>query len=133
MFLDTLPETTGDQVTAGAVSINGRTYEHGLQFDVSWTGSELQASYSIPQGARNFSAVIGNDDNQPNELWASIPVLYEVFIDDRRVAVGHAKGRTHDPPFQVQVGGGGTIELKVTNVGDHFGGAVADWGNPVFR
>lgn len=132
-YLDTLPETTGDDVTPGQVSIGGRSYEHGVQFDVSWAKDIVEADYSIPRGARTFSVAIGNDDDQPNESWYGIPLLYEVLVDGRRVATGHARGRAHDPPLHADVTGGSTLALRVTNIGDQFGGTNADWANPRFH
>jgi hypothetical protein len=133
VYLDTLPETTGDQVTPGQVSIGGRTYQHGLQFSVTLIFSVVSASYSIPPGARTFTAVIGNDDNQPNPFWDGISLFFEVFVDGRRVASGHARGHVQDSPIHAQVTGGSTITLQVTNINGAGGGTNADWGNPVFH
>jgi hypothetical protein len=128
-----MPETTGDTVTPGQVSIGGHAYQHGLQFIVTSILNVVSASYAIPRGARTFSLVIGNDDNQPNQLWSSISLLYEVFVDGRRIATGHARGTAHDPPLTAAVADGSTIMLQVTNVGDSGGGTNADWADPVFR
>jgi NPCBM/NEW2 domain len=133
VYLDTLPETAGDSVTPGQVSIGGHTYQHGLQFNVTLVFTPVAASYSIPSGARAFSVVIGNDDNQPNSLWDGISLLYEVFVDGHRVATGHARGNVHDPPLRANVASGSTITLQVTNENGAFGGTNADWANPVFH
>lgn len=133
VYLDTVTETTGAQVIPGQVSIGGRTYQHGIQFNVGFVESTVEADYSIPQRARTFSVAIGNDDNQPNQIWAGIPLLYEVFVNGRRVATGHARGSTHDRPLHANVAGGSTIALKVTNIGDAGGGTNADWADPVFH
>lgn len=134
VFVDKLPVTSGgDHVTPGQVSINGKTLHHGLQFDVSYFNTVVEADYAIPSGARIFSATVGNDDNQPTDGWDQMSLLYEVFVDGSRVATAQAHGHTHDPPIHAQVTGGTTIELKVTNVGDEGTETLADWGNPMFR
>ncbi len=135
VYLDTLPDTSGaSQATPGLVGISGRTYQHGIQMTVGWAEPTAQASYAIPRGARTFSARIGNDDANPQGVpGASIPLLYEVFADDRRVAMGNATGRIHDPPLTADVTGAGTIKLMITNVGDAYGSTKADWANPVFH
>jgi hypothetical protein len=134
VFVDTLPETSGDQVTRGAVSIGGRTYRHGLQFEVDAIEQTAEATYSIPRGARTFSALIGNDDHQPNPLWNGISVLYEVFIDDRRVRTATARGSVRSPPgVKVRFTSGATLTLKVTNENGAYGATNADWADPIFR
>jgi hypothetical protein len=135
VFLDTLAETNGDQVTAGLVSIDGRTYQHGLQFTfAAWEIPQVEtASYSIPNGARTFSSVIGNDDTEASPGWNEIHLTYELFVNDRRVAIRRAFGRTHDPPIRVQLSGGGTLTLQVTSVGPDGNETNADWGEPVFN
>jgi NPCBM/NEW2 domain len=133
VFLDTLTQASGGEVTPGQVSISRRTYQHGLQFEVSLPEDVVEASYTIPTGARTFSAAVGNDDNQPNSLWMGIPLLFEVFVDGRRVATGHARGETHDPALSASVVGGSTVTLKVTNVGDAGGATRADWGDPLLH
>lgn len=133
IYLDTQTQLGGDDIGRGVVSIDGRTYPHGLQFSVGWADDTREASYAIPGRARTFSAVIGNDDDHTNSLWQGITLLYEVYVDGRKVAVGHARGVTHDPPLHVNVTGGSTLQLQVINEYDSFGGTDADWGNPMFR
>jgi hypothetical protein len=133
VYLDTRHEASGDQVTPGVVVVNGHTYKHGLQFGVSWISDYVSATYRIPHGATTFSTGIGNDDNQPNPMWSGIRLLYEVFVDGRRAAVGHAKAHHHSPRLHARVRGDKTITLAITNVGDAFGGTEADWVSPLFR
>ena len=132
VYLDTIPQTGGGTVTPGEVSISGRKYKHGLQFEVG-VGVNVEADYSIPSNANTFSAVIGNDDNQTNSVWEEIPLLYEVLVDQRRVASGHAKAHLHDQPLHAEVTGHSTLTLKVTDVGGELGSTKADWGDPAFR
>jgi hypothetical protein len=132
VYLDTLPRTGGDEVTPGLVTIAGQVYAHGIQMEVGWVTSTVEATYSIPSGAQTFTAVIGNDSNQTNPLWSEIPLLYEVFVDERRAAIANALGSTSEPLASVSVAGGHTLKLVITNVGDALGGTRADWGNPLF-
>jgi NPCBM/NEW2 domain-containing protein len=132
VYLDTVPETGGNDVTPGLVSIAGTTYQHGVQMEVGSVITSEEASYSIPSGARSFSTIIGNDDNQPSETWDGISVLFEVFVDGRRVADGHARGKLHDPALNADVSGASTLTLKASNINDGIGGVLLDWANPKF-
>jgi hypothetical protein len=132
VYLDTLPRTGGDEVTPGLVTIAGQVYAHGIQMEVGWAMSTVEATYAIPSGAQTFTAVIGNDSNQTNSLWSEIPLLYEVFVDERRAAIAHALGSTSEPLASVSVAGGHTLKLVIINVGDALGGTRADWGDPLF-
>jgi hypothetical protein len=133
VYLDTLPASNQEGVKRGEARIGGHRYEHGLKFEVGYAPSSQEVSYEIPKGAHTFSAVIGNDDNQPNELWASIPLIYEVFFDERQVASGRVQGRNHGPPVSAAVNGQSSIKLKVQVSGSASGKTIADWGDPVFR
>lgn len=132
VYLDDLPKENGSQFELGPVSIGGRTYEHGLQFQVSAGIKEWEVNYAIPQGAHTFSAIIGNDDHQTAELWMYMSLLYEVFADGHLVGSGHVKGYSHDGPIQADVAGKSRLTLKVTVVSG-FNGTTADWAEPVFR
>jgi hypothetical protein len=132
VYLDTLPRTGGDEVTPGLVTIAGQAYAHGIQMEVGWVTSTVEATYAIPSGAQTFTAVIGNDSNQTNPFWSEIPLLYEVFVDERRAAIANAQGSISEPLASVSVAGGHTLKLVITNVGDALGGTRADWGDPLF-
>ena len=72
------------------------------------------ATYAIPEGARRFSAAVGNDDNQPFPDGSAKPLTYAVFLDGRRVAVAHVPGENHDPDIVVDVAGGSSLELRIS-------------------
>ncbi len=135
VYLDTVPETEGDTPTRGEVSIDHKTYMHGLQFRVGGgvgVYAMQEATYAIPKGAQTFAAVIGNDDNQQDP---SVHLTYEVFVDDRRVAIAHATGFVHDPPIKVDVTGASSIKLvnEAASSNNVLANTIADWANPVFR
>jgi hypothetical protein len=132
VYLDMLPRIGGEEVTPGLVAIGGHQYPHGIQMSVGWAMEREEAEYAIPAGAQTFTAVIGNDDNQTNEFWDQIPLLYEVFVDGRRDAVAHAQGASAEALAAVPVAGGHALKLVVINAGDALGGTLADWGEPVF-
>ncbi len=133
VYLDTIPELEGSEVTRGEVTIDGTTYAHGIQMNIGWALDKAEASYKIPAGAHQFSAIVGNDDNQPDSLWEQIPVLFEVFVDGRRAAIAHAKGPGRETLPPVSVSGAGTLKLVAINVGDELGGTMVDWGEPEFN
>jgi hypothetical protein len=118
--------------TRGQLSIDGHTYQHGLQFGVSNAYPRQGASYAIPPGARRFSAAIGNDDTQPNPIWSSWQLSFEVFVDGRRVAIGHALGTSHDQTLDVDLSGASRLELQINGT-PTFGSTLADWGDPQFQ
>ncbi len=133
-FLDTVaPSSTGGDVTPGVVQVNGATYQHGIQMEVGLAQETDEATYPVPPGAKTFTAVVGNDDNQTNQFWEQITLLFEVFVDGRRAASAHAQGHTSEPLPAVPVAGAKTIRLLVTNLGDNGGGTRADWAEPVLR
>ncbi|HEV2998692.1 MAG TPA: NPCBM/NEW2 domain-containing protein, partial [Solirubrobacteraceae bacterium] len=132
VYLDDLPKEDGGPVSPGDVSIGGHVYEHGLQFEVNWIGTEWEASYAIPHGAHTFSAIIGNDDKQTDSLWKYMSLFYEVLADGHLVGSGHTKGYAHDGPIHADVAGKARITLKVTVVSG-LNSITADWADPVFR
>jgi hypothetical protein len=132
VYLDDLTPTEAFATTPGIVAIAGTSYPHGLQMGVGFVQSQVEATYAVPPGAHTFTAVVGNDDNQPNELWVQIPLLYEVFVDGRRAAVAHAQGSGTGTLPSVSVAGARTLKLVVINEGDQGGGTRADWGDPLF-
>lgn len=132
VYLDDLPKENGSSVVLGPVSIGGHTYEHGIQVEVNWISTQWEATYAIPHGAHTFSAIIGNDDSQTDELWTSMSLLYEVLANGRLVGSGHAKGYAHDGPIHADVAGKTTITLRVTVVSG-LNSTKADWAEPVFH
>ncbi len=132
MYLDDLPKENGSQFELGPVSIGGHTYAHGIQFELSWVIKEWEVNYTIPQGARTFSAAIGNADKQSAELWMDESLLYEVFADGHLVGSGHVKGYSHDGPIRADVAGKTRLTLKVTVVSG-LNSTTADWAEPVFH
>ncbi len=133
VYLDDLPEENGSKFILGPVSIGGHTYQHGIQFGVSWIYTKWEANYTIPQGAHTFSAIIGNDDEQePESSWETMSLLYEVLADGRLVGSGHAKGYSHDGPIHADVSGKARLTLRVTVVSG-LNSTTADWAEPVFR
>jgi hypothetical protein len=132
MYLDDLPKENGSQFELGPVSIGGRTYNHGIQFEVNWIGTEWEVNYAIPHGAHTFSAIIGNDDHQTTDLWMYMSLLYEVLADGRLVGSGHVKGYSQDGPIHADVAGKARLTLKVTVVSGSDS-TTADWAEPVFH
>jgi hypothetical protein len=132
VYLDDLPKENGSDFELGPVSIGGHTYEHGIQLEVNWVVTEWEVNYTIPHGAHMFSAIVGNDDHQSNELWMDMSLLYEVLADGHLVGSGHVKGYSHDGPIHADVAGKTRLTLKVTVVsGLHS--TTADWAEPVFH
>jgi len=132
VYLDDLPKENGSEFELGPVSIGGHAYDHGLQFEVSAGIKEWEVNYTIPHGARTFTAIIGNDDHQTGEFWMYMSLLYEVFADGHLVGSGHVKGYSHDGPIRADVAGKTRLTLKVTVVSG-YDGTTADWAEPVFR
>jgi hypothetical protein len=132
VYLDDLPKENGSQFELGPVSIGGHDYEHGIRFEVNWIGTEWEVNYTIPHGARTFSAIIGNDDHQTWDSWMYMSLLYEVFADGHLVGSGHVKGYSHDGPIHADVAGKTRLTLKVTVVSG-LNGTTADWAEPVFH
>ncbi|MGA7703485.1 MAG: NPCBM/NEW2 domain-containing protein [Solirubrobacteraceae bacterium] len=132
VYLDDLPKENGSPVTLGPVSIGGHVYEHGIEVNVNWIETQWEASYAIPHGAHTFSAIIGSDDDQADDLWASMSLLYEVLADGHLVGSGHAKGYSHDGPIHAVVAGKVTITLRVKVVAG-LNSTKADWAEPVFH
>jgi hypothetical protein len=132
VYVDDLLRENGSPIEPGPVSIGGRRYEHGLRAAVNWIESEWEASYLIPHGARTFSTIIGNDDEQSDSLWTSMSLLYEVLADGKLVGSGHAKGYAHDGPIHSDVAGKITLTLRVKAVSG-LNSTNADWAEPVFR
>jgi hypothetical protein len=132
VYLDDLPKENGSHFELGPVSIGGHTYEHGIQLEVSWVVTEWEVNYTIPHGAHTFSAIIGNDDHQSNELWMGMSLLYEVLADGHLVGSGHVKGYSHDGPIHADVAGKTRLTLRVTVVSG-LNSTTADWAEPVFH
>lgn len=132
VYIDDLPKENGSPVELGPVKIGGRTYEHGIHVDLNWIESQWEASYAIPHGAQTFSAIIGNDDEQSDNLWTSMSLLYEVLANGHLIGSGHAKGYSHDGPIDADVAGKITITLRVKVVSG-LTATTADWAEPVFR
>jgi hypothetical protein len=132
VYLDDLTPTETYATTPGIVSIEGVPYQHGLQMEVGFAQDHVEATYAIPPGAQSFGAVVGNDDTQTNEFWTQIPLIFEVFVDGRRAALGHAQGSGAHVLPTVSVAGAHTLKLVVINEGDQGGGTRADWGDPLF-
>jgi hypothetical protein len=132
-YLDTGPPVkTTHEVTPGSVTIGGRRYQHGVQFDIGVGSEQQSASYNIPLGAKKFSAAIGNDDTQPNSFWNTWQLTYQVLVDGRRATDGHVLGMSHDPPLEVDLSGGSQIELRIV-APLNAGRTHADWGDPKFE
>jgi NPCBM/NEW2 domain-containing protein len=132
VYLDDLPKENGSEFELGPVSIGGHTYEHGIQFEVDWIATEWEVNYIIPHNAHTFSAIIGNDDHQTEDLWMYMSLLYEVFADGHLVGSGHVKGYSHDGPIHADVAGKTRLTLKVKVVSG-LNSTKADWAEPIFQ
>jgi NPCBM/NEW2 domain len=132
VYLDDLPKQNGAEYELGPVSIDGHVYQHGVQFEVNWIGTEWEVNYTIPHGAHTFTAIIGNAEHQSSDLWMYMSLLYEVFADGQLVGSGHVKGYSHDGPIHADIAGKTRLTLKVTVISGSDS-TTADWAEPVFH
>ena len=132
VYLDDIPKENGSPVELGPVSIGGHVYEHGIHVPINWIEAQWEASYAIPHGAHTFSVIVGNDDDQTDDLWTSMSLLYEVLVNGHLVGSGHAKGYSHDGPIHAEVAGKITITLRIKVVSG-LNSTNADWAEPVFH
>ena len=131
-YLDGLREVCGDPLSPGLVTVGGHIH-HGLRFDISSANASRLASYPIPSGAAMFSTRIANDDHQSDARWRRIRLLYQVFVDGRRLNGGHAIEGRHIRALHARVAEGSTITLMITEIGGVPGATTADWVDPQFH
>lgn len=132
VYLDTLPAISGQPDKTGLVSIGGKSYPHGLSFDVNgFIGGAYAATYAIPSGAHTFAASIGADDDQSGTATLSLHIVWSVQVDGREVWRGRSQGTTHDAGPSISVLGGSQITLS-TMTTDNCCGVLVDWADPEF-
>ncbi|MDP0588048.1 MAG: tandem-95 repeat protein [Candidatus Endonucleobacter bathymodioli] len=110
----------------GTISIGGTTYDKGLVMHAE-TGGISEVTYEVPDGATNFTSIIGIDD-----YTASGSVVFSVVVDGVTVYTsGTRTGSDAGVSIDIDISGANSITLQV----DDIDGILSDhaaWGNPTF-
>ncbi|MHB1458924.1 MAG: NPCBM/NEW2 domain-containing protein, partial [Armatimonadota bacterium] len=127
VFLDTLEPESASQgwgtlernrsVSKSPMAINGRVYARGLG-----THAESRIVYKLDGKFRRFQCLAGADgNNNPS-------ICFEVRVDGRKVWESGLMVRDDQAKqVDVDITGGKTLELLVTDGGNSIGRDHADW------
>lgn len=115
----------GDDPGTGTVTINGKTYTHGMWMNLPYYSSGTEGwQYALGRGYRQVKGVVGLSDTSNS----AAVVRYEFLVDGRQVKVFDTNlGKTN--PVDIDVSGGLRLEIKVTRISGGNVDAYASFGD----
>lgn len=126
MTCDYRQPLVGRSIEGGLLSIDGKTYAHGL-------GVHANSRLDVPLGGRAlaFEAMVGIDDEKDGRSPASIE--FKVWADGRLAATsGLLRRRRRSAHLHVNLEGVQVAVLEVTDGGDGNDSDHADWADAFF-